>query len=161
MKHIHPFPARMAPEIALDRLQSLSSEATVLDPMCGSGMVLSQSARAGISSIGCDLDPLARLISRVGSTRVRESAVWNCFDELMEYCERHSGKTAYLDWIDRDSETLDFVKYWFGPNQEMQLRRVAKFLSKSNPGFKSNTKNVISVALSRMIVSKSPSGDFM
>jgi hypothetical protein len=36
---IHPFPARMAPEIALEQVLGLSSEAVILDPMTGSGTV--------------------------------------------------------------------------------------------------------------------------
>lgn len=160
MIHVHPFPARMAPNIVLERLESLSPNATVLDPMCGSGMVLSQSARAGVLSIGCDLDPLARLISRVGSTRVRESTVWKYFDELMDYCKRNHTSTARLDWIDADKETREFVKYWFGPDQEMQLRRIAKFLSLTNSNFTSNAKNILSIALSRLIISKEPKASF-
>lgn len=156
MKHIHPFPARMAPDIALGRLDSLPGNATVLDPMCGSGMVLSQSARAGISSIGCDLDPLARLISRASSTRVRASAVWDCFDELMTYCKKSGSTLARLDWIDDDQETLEFVRYWFGPDQERQLRRIGKFLSNKSSGCRSNPRNVVSIALSRLIISKEP-----
>jgi len=160
MIHIHPFPARMAPNIALERLESLSPNAIVLDPMSGSGMVLSQAARAGMFSIGCDLDPLARLISRVGSTRIRESTVWKYFDELMDYCRRNHSTLARLDWIDGDNETSEFVKYWFGPDQEMQLRRIAKFLSQANPNYTSNAKNILSIALSRLIITKEPKASF-
>ncbi len=156
MKHIHPFPARMAPDIALSRLESLPPKSIVLDPMCGSGMVLSQSARVGLRSMGYDLDPLARLISRVGSTRVRESAVWECFDELKAYCLKNQKYQARLNWIDSDQETLDFIDYWFAPEQERQLRRIAKFLHAENPDFRSNVKNILVVALSRLIISKEP-----
>lgn len=42
---IHPFPARMAPNIAIDHLMTAPEEDRfiVLDPMCGSGTVLSAS----------------------------------------------------------------------------------------------------------------------
>lgn len=156
MKHIHPFPARMAPDIALSRLDALPKKAIVLDPMCGSGMVLSQSARAGVFSIGCDLDPLARLMSRVGSTRVSESAVWGCFDQLRAYCKRNERTTARLPWIDKHAETSEFVRYWFGHEQEKQLRRIAKFFAQHNHNLSSNPRNVIKIALSRLIVSKEP-----
>lgn len=154
--HVHPFPARMAPEIALQRLENLSSDDIVLDPMCGSGMVLSQAARAGIRSVGCDLDPLARLISRVGSTRVRESTVWDCLDQLMSYCRHKNHVKARLDWIDNDEETTNFIGYWFDERQKMQLRKVAHFLRTNNPNLASNPKNIIAIALSRLIISKEP-----
>lgn len=156
MIHIHPFPARMAPEIALQRLDNLSKHHIVLDPMCGSGMVLNQSARSGIRSIGCDLDPLARLISRVGSTRVNEAAVWDNLDQLMNYCKRHNRFKARLQWIDGDNETRNFIAYWFDVPQEIQLRRISKFLKENNERFASNPKNVLTVALSRLIISKEP-----
>ena len=34
---IHPFPARMAPEVALTALDEVAANSIVLDPMCGSG----------------------------------------------------------------------------------------------------------------------------
>jgi len=96
------------------------------------------------------------LFSRASSTRVRESAVWDCFDELMAYCKRNDSTVARLDWLDKNQETHEFVGYWFGPDQEKQLRRIAKFLSKTNSRFTSNPRNIVSIALSRLIVSKEP-----
>jgi SAM-dependent methyltransferase len=63
-RSLHPFPARMAPEIALQALASLPRDSTVLDPMCGSGTVLREALRHGHRAIGFDLDPLAVLMSR-------------------------------------------------------------------------------------------------
>ena len=37
VKPIHPFAARMAPEIAFEALEGLSNNSLVLDPMSGSG----------------------------------------------------------------------------------------------------------------------------
>ena len=37
IKPIHPFPARMAPELAIDALHLLPKGSLVLDPMAGSG----------------------------------------------------------------------------------------------------------------------------
>jgi ribosomal protein L11 methylase PrmA len=64
-KHVHPFPARMAPEIALGKIDLLTRPgATVLDPMCGSGTVVRLAAEQGRVGIGVDLDPLAVIITR-------------------------------------------------------------------------------------------------
>ncbi|MBI8999974.1 hypothetical protein M0E87_06595 [Corynebacterium sp. CCM 9185] len=69
---IHPFPARMAPDIAIDHLGSIEgeSELVVLDPMCGSGTVLAAAADRGHAARGFDVDPLAVLMSSVATQAV-------------------------------------------------------------------------------------------
>jgi tRNA G10 N-methylase Trm11 len=61
---IHPFPARIAPNVALIQCAKLPPGATVLDPMAGSGTVLRAAADAALNGIGFDLDPLAVLMAR-------------------------------------------------------------------------------------------------
>jgi hypothetical protein len=62
---VHPFPARMAADIALRRLRRLSPNSLVLDPMAGSGTVLRTASDVGHRGVGFDLDPLAVLMARV------------------------------------------------------------------------------------------------
>ena len=59
-RYIHPFPARMAPEIALDCIPvaERGNGKRILDPMCGSGTVLSVASQRGHHATGIDLDPL-------------------------------------------------------------------------------------------------------
>src|SRR5437870_2681800 len=67
---VHPFPARMAPGIALDVLAKVKRPLRVLDPMMGSGTVLAVARSKGHRAIGVDIDPLAVLISRVWTTAI-------------------------------------------------------------------------------------------
>jgi len=68
---IHWYPAKMFRRIPSQILTSLKGERlTVLDPFCGSGTVLLEAALRGHSAIGIDVNPLARLISRVKTTRL-------------------------------------------------------------------------------------------
>jgi tRNA G10 N-methylase Trm11 len=62
---IHPFPARMAPGIALEALGQGDRPLRVLDPMVGSGTVLAVARAKGHRAYGVDLDPLAVLLSGV------------------------------------------------------------------------------------------------
>ena len=69
---LHWYPAKMfhrIPSICLDNL-NLPEDATVLDPFCGSGTVLLEANIRGLDAIGLDINPLARLISRVKVTPV-------------------------------------------------------------------------------------------
>ncbi len=73
IRPIHPFPARMAPDLAISELTSLKRGSVVLDPMAGSGTVLRQASENGLTAIGFDVDPMAVLISRVARRRKCES----------------------------------------------------------------------------------------
>src|SRR5687767_8844141 len=62
---IHPFPARMAPGIALEALRESNAPLKVLDPMTGSGTALAVARAQGHHAFGVDLDPLAVLLAGV------------------------------------------------------------------------------------------------
>ncbi|MGY5873004.1 MAG: DNA methyltransferase [Candidatus Thorarchaeota archaeon] len=62
---IHLYPARMVPHIARALIDKFSDRnQIVLDPFCGSGTVLLESAILGRKAIGIDINPLAVLISQ-------------------------------------------------------------------------------------------------
>ena len=67
---VHPFPARMAPGIALEALAAANGPLRILDPMVGSGTVLAVARSKGHRAIGIDIDPLAVLISKVWTTAI-------------------------------------------------------------------------------------------
>lgn len=64
---LHPYPARFVEELPKQLIESLGCPggAAVFDPFCGSGTTLVEAQRAGIESVGVDLNPIACLISRV------------------------------------------------------------------------------------------------
>ena len=62
---VHPFPARMAPGIALQAVSKSRRRLKVLDPMMGSGTVLVAARAKGHHAIGIDIDPLAVLMAGV------------------------------------------------------------------------------------------------
>src|SRR5580700_10363060 len=72
---VHPFPARMAPGIALAVIAKPKKPILVLDPMMGSGTVIALARLKKHKAIGVDIDPLAVLISRVWTTAVEAEEV--------------------------------------------------------------------------------------
>ncbi|MBI1423341.1 MAG: hypothetical protein GC149_07735 [Gammaproteobacteria bacterium] len=158
MRHIHPFPARMAPEIVLSKLSKLPKGYTVLDPMSGSGMVLSQASKSGLHAIGYDLDPLARMISRAGSTRVSEKKAEEALEKLIFASKKLLGrrKDIILDWIDDDKETSDFVDFWFYSKQIKQLRALSYCLVTQPIINNKKILEILKVSLSRLIITKEP-----
>ena len=156
MIHVHPFPARMAPEIALSKLTDLPRDHQVLDPMSGSGMVLSTAARLGLKATGYDLDPLACMISKVAGTKINEEIVRDACTNLMYECDKLDPYSIGLPWIDDDEETRRYIEFWFATEQIEQLRKLG-FLLVHKPFINtSSIINVLQVAVSRLIITKEP-----
>ncbi|THD60599.1 DNA methyltransferase [Phenylobacterium sp.] len=154
---IHPFPARMAPELALQALGFVPEGGVVVDPMMGSGTVIRQAADLGRKAIGFDLDPLAVLMSRTWTTPVEDARVGAIYDRAKTLALAAKPCDVALPWIDEDEETKTFISYWFGEPQANALRCWAgaiATLSDTADAADAAALDVIRIALSRIIVTK-------
>lgn len=153
-QYIHPFPARMAPELALAALEGASEGALVLDPMVGSGTVIRQASELGLRCYGFDVDPLAVLIARATVSPVDIELVWKLSRHVLNVAIRKS-KSTYLRWIDQCDETTRFVSYWFGSRQRESLRKLASALIHSSYNERHfREMDILRVALSKIIITK-------
>jgi tRNA G10 N-methylase Trm11 len=76
----HVYPAMMIPQIARALIDEYAPEgrlSKIFDPYVGSGTTLVEASVKGIESIGTDLNPLARLMSKVKTTHYDESQILN------------------------------------------------------------------------------------
>lgn len=152
---IHPFPARMAPEIALMGLKHLKRGAVVLDPMTGSGTVAKQALELGHSAHCLDLDPLAVLITKVSTTKVSDDDIAIASQRIFSEAPRLKASDINLPWIDGDEDTSRFIHYWFGKKQNKCLRQIAYVLAEPQRlGISEDIANVLRIALSRIIITK-------
>lgn len=156
MIHTHPFPARMAPEIALSSLNCIAKDELVLDPMSGSGMVISAASKLGIRSIGYDIDPLACMISQVAGTKVDANEVRRSCEKLIELCSESPSSTVSLSWMESKDETDKYIDFWFGKKQKEQLTILSYHLFDKPFISKRSVLNVIRLAMSRLIITKEP-----
>src|SRR5262245_30526998 len=124
IRSVHPFPARMGPDLAIERLKRISTPSVVLDPMAGSGTVLRHAAELGHTAIGRDLDPLAILMAKVWTTPVEREMVERQQRKLLKLAAEVDPRYP-LSWIDEDRETTEFVEFWFAEAQRNDLRRLA------------------------------------
>ena len=152
IRTVHPFPARMAPELALTKLSGLQAGSTVLDPMAGSGTVLRQASDLGHQAVGFDMDPLAVLMTRVWTSPVDLDSVRTLLAEVLESASRAAPDKVVLPWIDHDPETAKFIDYWFGDKQKQDLRRIAHAFTSVEDN--DAALDILKVALSRIIVTK-------
>jgi DNA modification methylase len=149
---LHPFPARMAPEIVVKAINSVPRGASVLDTMCGSGTVLRESVMHGHHAIGFDVDPLAVLISKVSTTRLDLDLLMKKADDLANQAESKTAKSIQLPWIDTDEETQKFIRFWFGPKQCVSLRALAWLTYRT----RGPIGDALRVAISKIIITKEP-----
>src|SRR5712664_2431741 len=118
VRSIHPFPARMAPDLAIAELTKLRPGSRVLDPMAGSGTVLRQASELGHRAIGTDMDPLAVLMARVWNTRVADEAIDEMLEATLAIAKKTPFRSVSLPWIDSDPETKSFIDFWFANRQK-------------------------------------------
>jgi DNA modification methylase len=151
---VHPFPARMAPDIALAAISRSRKPIRVLDPMMGSGTVIALARLKKHRAVGVDIDPLAVLISRVWTTAVKaEDAKSKAREVLMrakKIFEEMPQGGAYPSGADR--ETRRFVAYWFDGYARRQLASLSTAIARVRNEV---TRNVLLCGLSRLIITKS------
>lgn len=156
IRTVHPFPARMAPELALTSLASLPSGSIVLDPMTGSGTVLRQALVLGHAAVGFDMDPLAVLMSRVWTTHVDAATVLRERYSVMQEAAQVDLRYSQPEW--HDAETREFIDYWFAPKQRRALTRLAVVLHRrriaSLGPVRRAAVDVLQIAMSRIIITK-------
>jgi len=150
---VHPFPARMAPGIALDILSEPSKPVRVLDPMMGSGTVIALARSQGHRATGFDIDPLAVLISKVWSKAIDPAMVQ---DKAAEVLER--ARSLFLSLSTRDAypthadqETRRFTAYWFDDYARRQLAFLSTAISRVHDDA---TRDVLWCSFSRLIIAK-------
>lgn len=148
-KNLHPFPAKMAPELAIKVLDRCSPGEVVLDPMCGSGTVLREGLSRGLDVIGRDVDPLAVLLSRVGTRKIKYEVVSQLAEEVV--AQARLVKKPHLPWVEGDKKTQDFLDFWFAEKQRFQLGSLAQVLNEMSAN---DCSDALRVSLSKTIVTK-------
>lgn len=147
-QRIHPFPARMASELAIEAIEKLSKPGgVVLDPMCGSGTVPKLAALTERRAIACDFDPLAVMMTR---TACKPGWVTDLENRASLAVKEAEGESDRLPrWIEADTETRNFVEYWFAIEQRRALSRLARVLAD-----RPRSDDPLRLALSRLIITK-------
>jgi SAM-dependent methyltransferase len=150
---VHPFPARMAPGIALDILAAETKPIRVLDPMMGSGTVLAVARARGHTAIGIDIDPLSVVLARVWTTAVDKDAVEVKAADVLRRARMDfsfcSAGDAYPQSADK--ETRQFIRYWFDEYARRQLASLAKAIHRVH---NDRVREVLWCAFSRLIITK-------
>jgi hypothetical protein len=128
--NLHKYPATMLPQIGIDILKELNiSKGSLLDPYCGSGSSFSSGLECGIKEMyGCDINPLAVLLSKVKFTKIET-------DKLLK--TRKALRNSLYDFIknEQDIENLPRpqitnINFWFSKEVIKNLAVIKYFIDK-------------------------------
>lgn len=146
---VHPFPARMAPEVVHETIDRIDRDAVVLDPMCGSGTVLRYAAERGVRSLGFDLDPLAIKIARCwGSPPELHAFIHDARQALAKARLLRDQGIEAPSW--HDESTDRYARFWFGEKQRRDLAALGTAIMDAPR----STSDALGTALSRLIITK-------
>lgn len=140
----------MAPEIALDAIPQKLGRKTlkIIDPMCGSGTVLSAAISRGQRAIGVDIDPLAVLMSEVATAPIDTGQLLDTAEQVCAIARQQDGIPPWSD-----VETARFVNFWFGQSQKRDLVALTGAIRNVEDV---SIRSALQVALSRIIITKAP-----
>lgn len=145
---VHPFPARMAPDFVLERLpkKEKGRTLTILDPMMGSGTIPVLASVSGHRAVGFDTDPLAVIISRTWAKPLDAAALAASAERATEWARSRSHRA----WTHQDSETQDFIDYWFDEATQRRLGALAEGIQEAPP----ELQDALWCSFSRLIITK-------
>lgn len=152
---IHPFPARMAPELLFEWLPKPNKgPLRILDPMVGSGTSVVASRLFGHNAFGCDSDPLAVLQARVWTSDINTTRVRSLATAIQEKAKDNYCKTSNISVYPSkiDEETKAFIDYWFDARNRRELTALAESISSLK---ERGSREVMWCAFSRLIIAKS------
>jgi DNA modification methylase len=109
---IHRFPAKFFPELPryLIRRHSIEGD-VILDPMCGSGTVILESLLNNRVAVGIDIDPIARLITKVKTTPIDPDFLQEAIEFLLNRIQELDSACDYSLSI----PNFHYRDSWFRP----------------------------------------------
>lgn len=124
----HTYPAMMIPQVARTLIEEFKPSGrceTLFDPYCGSGTSLVEASLKGINAIGTDLNPLARLIAKVKTTRYDMEELQAGFLAIQQQLANFSVERV----ADRNFERISNAPYWYAEETLLRLSYLSQLIA--------------------------------
>jgi site-specific DNA-methyltransferase (cytosine-N4-specific) len=123
----HNYPAMMIPQVAERILTKYGvGSKTLFDPYCGTGTSLVEANLKGINAIGTDLNPLARLIAKTKTARIKLQVLDLYLKDFSEY----SFSLMFDNSINIVIPEIKNIDFWFGKAIQEKLAVIKAFIDK-------------------------------
>lgn len=158
---LHSFAAKCPPQLARWAIEQFSEPSSiVLDPMVGSGTTLAEARILGRNAFGIDIDPWARLLSKVKSTPIEPARLIEASEQLLEQIDRDYDR---LEESDSNALPADLGKrcqppeilrldYWFLPEVAAGLALIKHHILSMNNDLE--IRDFFLVAFSSLILAR-------
>lgn len=116
----HTYPAVMIPQVCrnlISKYRPTGKLELILDPYMGSGTTLVESSVAGISSVGTDLNPLARMMSRVKTYHYNEQEIKDQLQGILFSCSFYSEDKV----LNKNFDRISNYSFWYSEDVLLRL----------------------------------------
>lgn len=156
---LHPYPARMLPQIAeklikrylIESLPPPHDRYTVLDPFCGSGTVLVECKRLGVNSIGNDINPLAILLAKVKANPIHPVKLDEGVTSFLKSVREDIARTRSRE-LKVKSPNFPNIHHWFKDYVINELQTIRQNIEKINDA---NLRDFFKVCFSLTVMNTS------
>lgn len=127
----HNYPAMMIPQVARRILSEFRPEGRcelLFDPYVGSGTSLVEASLCRMDSVGTDLNPLARFISKVKTTRYDAVEVEREFRNIQNASLSYSAEAVK----DRDFERISNREFWYSHDVLLRLSFLSQLIAENS-----------------------------
>ena len=122
---LHSYPAMMIPQLARRLINSYGiKDGWLLDPYCGTGTSLVEASLYGMNAVGCDINPLVRLIAEVKTTPIPIDALDAQMSELNNLLETGSLDSKIFFKATKAIPQVLNIDYWFSEKVKQSLARI-------------------------------------
>ena len=112
----HRYPAKFLPDVVRKIIEDYAQDSTLIaDLFAGCGTTLVEAKVHGISSVGTDINPVARLITKVKTTALPPVALQQAYGALVQLFE------DYRENDYADIKKHDRIDYWFTISQKAKI----------------------------------------
>lgn len=122
---LHKYPAKFFPELPKWLIEKYSKKGDcILDPFAGSGTTSIESLILERNSIGIDVDPFARFVSKVKTTKINLKQLKLMQSKIFESLVSYNDKALNIENIPK----FPYIEHWFNAYVVLELAYIKQII---------------------------------